>query len=1124
MIDPRKAPTAAADYRALRAVAYAAVEGLARERWTDYNAHDPGITLLEHLADALAEIGYRGEFDVADLLTDAGGGIDYRQPFFTARQIMTNAPVTEDDYRRLLIDSLSLSNAWVICKRCACGPAPYPDCTDGELTFAPRWRLRPEATRDEHEPPVMIRGFTDVLLQFAPDARLGNLNSDRVDGQLLLPNGTDAPVAVDAELRFPEWKELAPEAYRLATHTDAVLDSWSVDRFSRDRINAEPVDADDLRRGLRDIFFLDLTLNFRIDTTTVAVTLPEVTLRLWSRSALPTATDGNAVTSLLEAGSLVHTYHEKLQVRAEKLAQTATLLHNNRKVGEDFCRYDRIRAEDVAVCADLHIDPAADVEGTLAAFYRTLEKLLNPGVPFYRLDELAGAGLATEEIFRGPQLRQGFIRQEDLDASVLRSAINVSDLINELMDIPGVRTIEALRFTVYDDDGRPVAPAHTWHIPVRPGHYASLYLAASQVLVYKDGLPLLPRRAELHSVLNQLRAEDRAFALPVDQLDYPVPTGTHRGRPEYLPVQRTLPVTYGLSWEGLPDSATNRRKAQAAQLAAYLIPFEVIMASTAEQLTYFGDLFGTDETVDTTYRVPDLFAPGRPLAHLEDLLTDSVGFRGAVTDILESREEFGTRRNTFLDHVLARFGEGIQDYTLLIHDQITRRAYGAEKLIQDKVRFLRFLPEIGARRGTGINYRLGEEVCGYRNRSGLGERLRRLLGMEDIRAYFTLQIARDAGDWIVDYTLTHPDTGTVLLDAVPLPDRYTTAQEAQAAAWTTIERVVEYAADPVRYRTDGDDHFVTAADGEDLAPLAPDLDPTELQTFVAERLRNERLYVVEHILLRPKFPGDALMDVCLSDDCQHAGLEDPYSFRITYLLPADARPFSEDMELRRYAERLIRRETPVYLLPKLCWISDARGVSEYTPEELDELLAQCICPTPDELARQLSRFEAVWCPWLTANADFSWSELNDELEAAVLDWLPPTATLAQARLLLGYFGEVYRPYVADLVATDTDPATVTDSWMDTVWPAFTDSLGLIATNDPALHGAWGLPDATALTELRTILTDFYTDWLDVSARLHRLLAVFQDLRSAYPLATLHDCDDGDDENPVRLDQTTLGTL
>jgi hypothetical protein len=1120
-IDPTIPPAPAEDYAAMRAEGYAEVERLGHERWTDYNAHDPGITLLENLLYALAETGYRGQFDIADLLTGPGGGIDHRQPFFTARHILTNAPITNDDYRRLLIDSLGLSNAWAVCKSCACGPLAYAECADGELSAAPRWRTREELrdTTSTHEHPVVVRGFTDILLQFAPDPELGNLNSHRLDGQLL-PDGR----TFDAELRFPDWRHLSERAFLAVVDGATELDSGEVTRFSRDRTLAEPVDADDFRRGLRDIFFLDLRLRFRTgDGTVLVLELTEVTLRLWPRAAeSPATTDGAAIVTELEGSDLFRRYLRKLQQRASVLAASSELLHDNRKVGEDFCRFDRIRAEDIAVCADLHLTPGADVEATLAQFYRTIERLFNPAVPFRTLTELEELGQPTEEIFTGPPLNHGFILQEDLDGSQLRSVIYVSDLVNELMDIPGVSAIEALRFTNYDDDGRPVLPANEWCIPVRAGHYPNLYVAASQVAAYKDGLPLLPRRAELRSVLSQLRADDRALALAVDQLDYPVPVGTHRPPPAYVPVQRTLPATYGLSEEGVAEGATEQRKGRARQLAGYLYPLEMITAATAAQLDQFGDLFSTDEGIATTYPSPDLVAPDGPLAQLVDPLTAGTT-ADALAEILEDTDRFTDRRNRFLDHLLARFGESLTDYTLLIHDQETRRQFGGEKLIRDKVRFLRFYPKISGRRGTGINYRRAAGVCTYTNRSGLGERIRRLLGMEDVRSYFQLDTERTPEGWRTGFTFGEEDVLMSISPALRRPFPDATASENQA--WEDIREIVELATDTANYVTPGDDTELRNADGDTLAILSDTALPTDIADLISEALLSERLYVVEHILLRPKFPGDALMSVCLNDDCEHHGLEDPYSFRITYVLPADVRPFSEDVDLRRLAERTIRRETPVYLLPKICWISDDPAESEYTPEELEELLESCVCPPPDELARQLSRFEATYCAYLELNKDFDWTALTDELRAAVCDLLELEEGEA-ARLLLGYYGENFRQILgADAGAMETvDDGDLRANWSGRVWSGFLDDLETIRTNDFGLYTQWGLTGDPERNALRELLESFYDDWLVVSFRLHRLLLVFGQLRSAYPTATLHDCDDGDDDRPVRLDQTTLGTL
>ncbi|MBC6993255.1 hypothetical protein QWY85_13600 [Neolewinella lacunae] len=1129
-INPAIAPHPAEDYAGMRAEGFAAIERLAHQRWTDYNAHDPGITLLENLLYALAETGYRGQFDLADLLTGPGGAIDHRQPFFTARRILTGAPLTNDDFRRLLIDSLGLSNAWAICKQCACGPLLFAECKDGELSTAPRWRLALDPSNRREEHPVRIQGFTDFLLQFATDQEYGNLNSHRLDGTLVYPLPAGEFLSIPAELRFPDWRQLSESAYREVSASTTVLEGLTIERFSRDRTLLEPVDADDFRRGVRDIFFLDVTLRLRTgDGALIQLLLTEITLRVWLGAEDAALIDPPTLEALLGQSDLFARYLGKLQRREGILATSQRLLHDNRRVGEDYCRVDGIRAEDVAVCADLHLTPGADVEQTLALVYYTLESLLNPLVPFRTLAELESLGIPTEAIFTGPPLQQGFLLQEDLDAAQLRSVVYVSDLVNALMDLPGVSTLEALRFTVYDADGRPLAPAHPWCIPVSPGHYPALYLAASQVMVYKDGLPLLPRRAELRSVLAQLRAADRAVALPTEQLDYPVPTGKHRPAPEYLPVQRTLPTIYGLSEEGLGADAGAGRRAKARQLAGYLFPFEQIVATTAQQLAGFGDLFSTDEAVAATYPHPSLAGAGEPLGHLAELLTPAAT-PAALRDLLEPAGRFADRRNRFLDHLLARFGESIANYSLLIHDQSTRRAYGPEKLIQDKVRFLRFYPEISGRRGTGINYTRAEGVCAYRNRSGLGERIRRLLGMEDARAYFSLETERIEGGWKSGFVVTAPAPNLSMAPALRRPSGESTdppgiygatAEEAEARAWEVVRELIELAPDPANY---AGDELHNAA-GEALATLGAGVTQQEVADFFSAALARERLYVVEHILLRPKFPGDALLSVCLAENCEHWGMEDPYSFRITYVLPADVEPFSQDMELRRYADRLIRRETPAHLLPKLCWVSDAKAESEYSPEELAELAEQCRCPVPDALARQLSRFEAVYCAYLERNKDFAWTALNDELSSAVLDLLPPAATPTTAHLLLGYYGENFRRFLADVArSNETLPPAASADWADSVWDDLVDDLVLIQQNDPAFYGQTGMEDAARRADFRQTVESFYGDWLDVSFRLHRLLLVFEQLRSAYPEATLHDCDDGDDDQPVRLDQTTLGTL
>ena len=97
---------------------------------------------------------------------------------------------------------------------------------------------------------------------------------------------------------------------------------------------------------------------------------------------------------------------------------------------------------------------------------------------------------------------------------------------------------------------------------------------------------------------------------------------------------------------------------------------------------------------------------------------------------------------------------------------------------------------------------------------------------------------------------------------------------------------------------------------------------------------NERVIVVEHLLLRPKFPGDALYPACCDGACSTCGDEDPYSFRLTFVMPGWTAQYTDNLDLRRFAERTIQQETPAHLLGKTCWVGND-GFVENPCDEVD---------------------------------------------------------------------------------------------------------------------------------------------------------------------------------------------
>jgi len=99
----------------LRSDGIALLQALSSERWTDYNLHDPGITILEQLCYALTELAYRADLPVADLLTRPDGKIDFdRQSLHLPEVIFPCRPTTAEDIRRALLDRVPAVNAIAI--------------------------------------------------------------------------------------------------------------------------------------------------------------------------------------------------------------------------------------------------------------------------------------------------------------------------------------------------------------------------------------------------------------------------------------------------------------------------------------------------------------------------------------------------------------------------------------------------------------------------------------------------------------------------------------------------------------------------------------------------------------------------------------------------------------------------------------------------------------------------------------------------------------------------------------------------------------------------------------------------------------------------------------------------
>jgi hypothetical protein len=102
------------DYSFLRKKGLDYIQQFSSKLWTDYNSHDPGVTILEMLCYAITDLGLRINTPLEDILApENNASPDIKNQFFTADQILTSNPVTELDYRKLFIDIKGVKNCWL---------------------------------------------------------------------------------------------------------------------------------------------------------------------------------------------------------------------------------------------------------------------------------------------------------------------------------------------------------------------------------------------------------------------------------------------------------------------------------------------------------------------------------------------------------------------------------------------------------------------------------------------------------------------------------------------------------------------------------------------------------------------------------------------------------------------------------------------------------------------------------------------------------------------------------------------------------------------------------------------------------------------------------------------------
>ncbi|MGZ5025729.1 MAG: hypothetical protein ACXV9T_01040 [Methylobacter sp.] len=596
----KEVPTTALDYESLRRQGIAWLEKLAGSEWTDFNAHDPGITILEQVCYALTDLVYRINYDMADLLSRDGE--DTYDSLYSPRQILVSKPVTVLDLRKLVIDVAGVKNAWI-------EPVSSPQ--------PPLYYLEKQALETGD--------------------RVINLTGGDGASSLILQG-----------------------VYRVLIEKSEALDK-----------------------------------------------------------------DSNAI-----------------------VREVAERLHAQRNLAVDFETIQVIDSQNVQLQTSIEIDVGADPEEVYVAILEKIAEYLSPCVHFYTLEQCLAQGKSIDEIFDGPLLDYGFIDNRELIALKRRKNLYVSDLIQEIMNVSGVRIVE---FVVFKNGDKLDDTALALDADKTP----RLEVSNCKLTLKKKQLPIqLNTDALAERYLNrQKNALQRTLVNPALSLS----KGRDRHIERYYSLLRQFPALYGIGEAGLPSTVSEERKAQVKQLKAYLLFFDQLLSNSFAQLAHVRDLFSFSYAEPNGSNAPISYFAGCTDApeidnlwqeqdkelrqqRLQQIFGASQSGEGS-----ESQAADWQRKNRFIDHLLARFAEQFTDYSGFGNHADTKKP-----VLQSKLTLLGAYPQISSSKGTGFNVLAGANPD---NRSGLEQVLRLKLGLLE---------TSDEQLYVIEHALLRPMAGDSL--------------------------------------------------------------------------------------------------------------------------------------------------------------------------------------------------------------------------------------------------------------------------------------------------------------------------------------------------------------------------
>jgi len=410
--------------------------------------------------------------------------------------------------------------------------------------------------------------------------------------------------------------------------------------------------------------------------------------------------------------------------------EVSKVFHEYRLIGHDLEEVFILKKVYLSIKGDVTIESDTLGELVMAKIYADLDGYINPQVELHNSMKLwKEDGLDPEMVFTGPLPKYGFIFENKLTPQV--ESIYLTRIKELILNVEGVKEIRNLQLF---KNGLPVFDTFVYFTKFE---FPKIQYLDELTEAFQTQLNLFKNNVEYDLdpvITKQLIASEvlSSSKFYYEDLNYEekLPKGRFslEALQKHYPIHKELPEFFGLGKNGISGNDTKETQASVKQLGAYLYFFEQMMASYLSQLSGLRSLFSVDK-INTTYfnQVPT------DILNLDSILDGLKDFQHKLDDCSRHNDDFIDRRNRLLNHLLARFGERIDEASLRKMSRGNSLDIGEEvdlDLIQAKINFLNSIVELGKNKAKAFDIR-SKSFWDTDNVAGLEKRLALSLNFKD---------------------------------------------------------------------------------------------------------------------------------------------------------------------------------------------------------------------------------------------------------------------------------------------------------------------------------------------------------------------------------------------------------